>query len=92
MTFYLDDVNVLQKVISRKIYQNIVVVGVLKVKDENSRIRSGSIGQRHGSAPKCHGSTTLLRTNPHLEMFKGWDLLFLSSFLFKNCPSISFLS
>jgi hypothetical protein len=35
MTFYLDDVNVLKKVISRKI----VFFGVLKVKNENIRIR-----------------------------------------------------
>jgi hypothetical protein len=50
----------LQKVISRIFFkQNLFFVGILKVNDENSRIRiqdsdpgfgSGSINQRHGSA------------------------------------------
>jgi hypothetical protein len=51
----------LRKVISRKTWKKLFFVGVLKVKDENSRIR---MSQRHGSGsvPKCPGSATLLGT------------------------------
>jgi hypothetical protein len=45
----------LQKVISRKTFlKKLVFVGVLKVTEENRRIRDPQ--------PKCHGSGTLLKT------------------------------
>jgi hypothetical protein len=67
MTFYLRKIMYLylQKVISRKTRKKIVFVGVLKVNDENSRIRihwSEARIRGSGSVPKCHGSTTLLKT------------------------------
>jgi hypothetical protein len=52
----------LQKVKSRKKY---VFVGVLKLKDDRSRIQnrihwSEARIRRSGFVPKCHGSTTVL--------------------------------
>ncbi len=51
----------LQKEKSRKTEKKYVVffVGVLKVKDVNSRIRR-RIRIHWSKAPKCHGSTTLV--------------------------------
>ncbi len=40
----------LEKAVSKTTRENIVFVGVLKVSDEKSRIRSRSISQRYGSA------------------------------------------
>ncbi len=57
----------LQKVISRKtFFTNLFFVGILKVKDESSRIRihyseAWIRGSGSGSTPKCHGSGTLLK-------------------------------
>jgi hypothetical protein len=63
-----NDVNVPSKVISKKLVKKIVFVGVLKVNDENSRIRfrihkseAWIRGSRSGSTPKCHGSATLIK-------------------------------
>ncbi len=57
----------LLKEINRKTEKNYIVffVGVLKVKDVNSRIRrrihwSEARIRGSGSAPKCHGFTTLV--------------------------------
>jgi hypothetical protein len=60
----------LQKVISRKkCVKNYFFAGILKVNDENSRIRiqdpnpdpeARIRGSRFGSTPKCHGSGTLI--------------------------------
>jgi hypothetical protein len=58
----------IQKVISGKtFFFNLYVVGVLKVNDENSKIRKLVIGMDPrfriiGSTPKCHGSETLTKT------------------------------
>jgi hypothetical protein len=55
----------LQKVISRKnCVKKLVFAGILKVNDENSRIRiqyseAWIRGSGSGSTPKCHGSATL---------------------------------
>ncbi len=59
----------LQKVIAKKTFFYLFFVGILKVNDENSRIRihyseAWIRGSRSGSAPKCHGSATLSRTVP----------------------------
>ncbi len=45
-------------------------VGVLKVNDEIRRIliRIGSISQRRGSEPKCHGYATLLPITNNVQV------------------------
>ncbi len=66
LTFYLWKMY-LQKVISRKNKnKNLFFVGILRVYDENSRIRirihlseAWIRGSGSGSTPKCHGSGTL---------------------------------
>ncbi len=61
----------LQKVLSRKnCVKKIVFAGILKVNDENSRIRIHSseawiCGSGSGSTPKCHGSATLQKKARH---------------------------
>jgi hypothetical protein len=94
----------LQKVISWKTFFKLVFFGVLKVTDENSRIRGS------GSTPKCHGSGTLrLRSQLLLDLClfgileavmgqnwigcfffanRGIEIMFLNVFLFDLIPVI----
>ncbi len=61
-----------------------VSVGILRVKDENSRIWirihwSEARIRGSGSVPKCHGSTTLVLSNQvgkHVRLTKINNLLF----------------
>ncbi len=73
----------LQKIISKKVKENnLFVVAILKVIDENSRIR-GRIRIRirqsevrihiSGSVPKCHGSATLINTSCFTQLEEGAD-------------------
>ncbi len=66
LTFYLWKMMslYLQKVISRQLSKKLFLIGILKVNDENSRIRIHQSeawirGSGAGSTPKCHGSATL---------------------------------
>ncbi len=78
----------LQRVISRKTQKTQFFVGVLKVKDENSRTQwleariPGS-----GSVPKCHGSTTLFSI-----YFKALKHLFLQRFQYNFFLSPCYLT
>jgi hypothetical protein len=63
-----------QKNLEKKIY----FVGIMKVTEEKSRIRirisvSGFVSQwcGSGSVPKCHGSTTQLKSVTGLDPFVG---------------------
>jgi hypothetical protein len=84
----------LQKVISKNLREKIFFVGVLKVTDEKSRVRtgsgSGSVSQRYGTADP-HTVRTKLSQIQNAGFFTFWfiltkktSLLFLTKQSFKR--------
>jgi len=70
-----NDVNVALKstVISKKLVERYVLVAILKVTDKNAG--SGSVNQRSGSVPKCHGSAALIETVGIVRYLGTWVLV-----------------
>jgi hypothetical protein len=66
--------------------KKIFFVGILKVTDEKSRIRFGSLVKGSGSLPKCHGSETL-----HMTVQGGSDISGTLSKLHYGSKKSSFL-